>query len=67
VATGLGSAAVLAGIIQVPGISQLFGCTPLGPLAWAVVLRCATAATVISAVLPRFAPGLLIDHRVPVP
>jgi cation-transporting ATPase I len=66
VATGLGSAAVLAGIIQVPGISQLFGCTPLGPLAWAIVLGCATAATVTSAVLPRLAPGLLIDHRLPV-
>jgi len=34
-ATGLGSAALLAGLIQTPGLSQFFGCTPLGPLAWA--------------------------------
>ncbi|EUA56507.1 cation transporting ATPase, family protein [Mycobacterium xenopi 4042] len=31
VATALGSAAVLVGIVQTPGLSQFFGCTPLGP------------------------------------
>jgi cation-transporting ATPase I len=36
-ATTVGSAAVLAGIIQTPVVSQFFGCTPLGPLAWAGV------------------------------
>jgi cation-transporting ATPase I len=36
-ATTAGSAAVLAGIIQTPIVSQFFGCTPLGPLAWAGV------------------------------
>ncbi|MEU9499735.1 cation-translocating P-type ATPase [Streptomyces sp. NPDC048196] len=35
---GLGSAAVLAAIIQTPGISQFFGCTPLGPVAWSIAL-----------------------------
>jgi cation-transporting ATPase I len=55
--TGLGSAAVLAAVIQVPGASQLFGCTPLGPVAWAVVLACSTAATITSAVLPSLLPG----------
>jgi cation-transporting ATPase I len=34
-ATSLGSAAVLVGIVQTPGLSHFFGCTPLGPLAWA--------------------------------
>jgi cation-transporting ATPase I len=58
-ATGLGSAAVLAAIIQVPGASRLFGCTPLGPLSWAIVLGCSTAATITSAALPRLFPGLL--------
>ncbi|SDX66197.1 cation-transporting ATPase I [Geodermatophilus africanus] len=58
-ATGLGSAGVLAAVIQMPGASQLFGCTPLGPVAWAIVLGCSTAATITSAALPRLFPGLL--------
>jgi hypothetical protein len=33
VTTSLGSAAVLFGIVQTPGLSHFFGCTPLGPLA----------------------------------
>jgi cation-transporting P-type ATPase I len=64
-ATGLGSAAVLGTIIQVPGVSQLFGCRPLGPVAWAIVLGCSTAATVASAALPRLFPDLLTDPRAP--
>jgi len=55
-ATGLGSAALLAGLIQTPGISQFFGCTPLGPLAWTTVLASSTAATMIAAVAPRLLP-----------
>jgi cation-transporting ATPase I len=62
-ATGLGSAAVLGTIIQVPGVSQLFGCRPLGPLAWVIVLGCSTTATVTSAALPRLLPRLLADGR----
>jgi len=55
-ATGLGSAALLAGLIQTPGISQFFGCTPLGPLAWTTVLASSTAATMIAAAAPRLLP-----------
>ncbi|WP_448620676.1 HAD-IC family P-type ATPase [Geodermatophilus sp. URMC 65] len=62
-ATGLGSAGVLAATIQLPGASQLFGCTPLGPLSWAIVLACSTAATVTSAVLPRLFPALLAGQE----
>ncbi|MGC9535908.1 HAD-IC family P-type ATPase [Streptomyces sp. UG1] len=36
-ATALGSAAALAVLVETPGVSHLFGCTPLGPLAWAGV------------------------------
>ncbi len=36
-ATSLGSATVLVGIVQTPGLSHFFGCTPLGPVAWAGV------------------------------
>ncbi|OIJ93639.1 hypothetical protein BIV24_11745 [Streptomyces colonosanans] len=36
-ATALGSAVVLIGLIDTPLVSQFFGCTPLGPVAWAGV------------------------------
>ncbi|KUL40810.1 cation-translocating P-type ATPase [Streptomyces regalis] len=32
--TALGSAAVLFVLVETPGLSNLFGCTPLGPIAW---------------------------------
>ncbi|MBX7555228.1 cation-translocating P-type ATPase [Streptomyces sp. NPDC004232] len=52
--TALGSAAVLVALVETPLISQFFGCTPLGPVAWAGV---ATAMGV--AVLgPRLVPGI---------
>lgn len=35
--TALGSAAALVVLVEIPGLSQLFGCTPLGPVAWAGV------------------------------
>ncbi|MFI9272103.1 HAD-IC family P-type ATPase [Kitasatospora sp. NPDC052896] len=52
--TVLGSAAVLVGLIETPLVSQFFGCTPLGPVAWAGV---ATAMTV-AALGPRVLPAL---------
>jgi cation-transporting ATPase I len=33
-ATALGSAAALFVLVETPGLSHVFGCTPLGPLAW---------------------------------
>lgn len=48
-ATALGSAAVLAALVQTPGVSHFFGCTPLGPVAW---LGIALAIT-LSALAPR--------------
>jgi cation-transporting P-type ATPase I len=53
-ASSAGSAAVLVGIVQTPGVSHLFGCTPLGPLGWAIAGSASAAATV-TALLP---PGL---------
>ncbi|AZM63947.1 MULTISPECIES: cation-translocating P-type ATPase [unclassified Streptomyces] len=47
--TALGSAAVLAALVQTPGVSHFFGCTPLGPVAW---LGVALAIT-LSALAPR--------------
>ncbi|MFI9272215.1 cation-translocating P-type ATPase [Kitasatospora sp. NPDC052896] len=61
-ATTVGSAAVLAGIVQTPLVSHFFGCTPLGPLAWAGVGAAITVAVVSPwtlALAERLAPGTL--------
>ncbi|MFJ8666413.1 HAD-IC family P-type ATPase [Streptomyces sp. NPDC093600] len=46
-AAGIGSAAVLVAIIQTPGVSQFFGCTPLGPVAWGITLGAMAAALLL--------------------
>jgi cation-transporting ATPase I len=46
--TSIGSAAALAFIVQTPGLSQLFGCRPLGPFAWMTALGASTGATMLS-------------------
>ncbi|PSL57776.1 calcium-translocating P-type ATPase [Saccharothrix carnea] len=50
-AASLGSAAALGAVIQTPGVSQFFGCTPLGPVGWGIALSSATAANVLGLVL----------------
>jgi len=45
IASSIGSAAVLVGVIQTPGVSQFFGCTPLGPVGWGIAGFAAGAAT----------------------
>jgi cation-transporting ATPase I len=55
-ATGLGSTAVLVTLIQTPGVSQFFGCTPLDPLAWLTVAGCAGGTTVLAAAAGRLLP-----------
>jgi cation-transporting ATPase I len=55
------SLAVLVAVVQTPGVSRFFGCTPLDPLAWAVVLGSSAAGTagaeVVPALLRRAGPG----------
>jgi cation-transporting P-type ATPase I len=51
VGTAVGSALVLAAIVQTPGVSRFFGCTPLGPLAWAGV-GAGVAAGAVTSSLP---------------
>jgi magnesium-transporting ATPase (P-type) len=48
----LGSAAVLLGIVETPGISQMFGCSPVGPIGLATALGSSTLATGVSAAVP---------------
>ncbi|MFF0083509.1 HAD-IC family P-type ATPase [Streptomyces canus] len=52
--TSLGSAVALFAVVEIPGVSQLFGCTPLGPLAWAGV----AAAIVLALAGQRFVPAV---------
>ena len=54
VATALGSSAVLFAIVQTPGVSHFFGCTPLGPVAWTGVAGATAAATGLSVLAPNW-------------
>lgn len=54
VATALGSSVVLVAIVQTPGVSHFFGCTPLGPVAWAGVVGSTAAATGLSVLAPNW-------------
>jgi cation-transporting ATPase I len=54
VATALGSSAVLFAIVQTPGVSHFFGCTPLGPVAWTGVVGATAAATGLSVLAPNW-------------
>ncbi|HSA52601.1 MAG TPA: cation-translocating P-type ATPase [Yinghuangia sp.] len=48
---GVGSALLLAAVIQTPGVSNFFGCTPLGPVGWSIALSATTTATLANAAL----------------
>ena len=48
-----GSAALLAAIIQTPGLSHFFGCTPLGPIGWSIATGSAVGATLTNVGLKR--------------
>jgi len=50
--TSITSAALLAGIVQTPGLSHLFGCRPLGPIGWATAVGASTAATYAASRFP---------------
>jgi cation-transporting P-type ATPase I len=55
VITSIGSAAILGLIVQTPGLSQVFGCTPLGPVGWATALGSSALATSASVYYPEVA------------
>ncbi len=52
--TALGSAGVLVAIVQTPGVSHFFGCTPLGPVAWTGVIGATAGATAVSVLAPNW-------------
>jgi cation-transporting ATPase I len=51
-ATAAGSLAVLFAIVQTPGVSRFFGCRPLDPLSWLVVLGWAAVGTATAEIAP---------------
>ncbi|MFF7973088.1 HAD-IC family P-type ATPase [Streptomyces sp. NPDC007905] len=51
--TSLGSAVALVVLIETPGVSGAFGCTPLGPVAWAGVVAGIAVALAGQRALPR--------------
>jgi cation-transporting ATPase I len=46
------TAAALLAIVQTPGNSRFFGCTPLDPLSWLVVFVCAVGGAVAAELVP---------------
>jgi cation-transporting P-type ATPase I len=55
--TTLASVGVLFAVVETPGVSQLFGCTPIGPLAWTLVIGASAIGTGAAALAQRrFAP-----------
>ena len=50
---GLGSFAVLLGVVETPGLSHFFGCRPLGPIALGQAAVASGTATVVSVVAPK--------------
>jgi cation-transporting P-type ATPase I len=61
--TSLASTAVLAGIVQTPGLSHFFGCRPVGPVGWAIAVGASAAATGAAAGLPRLGERVLVRLR----
>ena len=61
VLTAAGSMTALAGAVMTPGLSQLLGCTPLGPVGWTQALGSAAVATAGAALVPVITERLV--HR----
>ncbi|MGW7255085.1 HAD-IC family P-type ATPase [Streptomyces sp. NPDC054834] len=57
--TALGSAAALVALVQTPGVSHLFGCTPLGPLGWTGVVVAIVLAVTGQRALPQVERAVL--------
>ncbi len=67
IATALGSGAVLVAAVQTPGVSQFFGCTPLGPVAWAIAGAATGIATAGSIVVPSVVTRVSSSWHTPLP
>ncbi|NBM15331.1 HAD-IC family P-type ATPase [Streptomyces sp. GC420] len=63
--TSLGSAAALAMVVQTPGLSGFFGCTPLGPVGWGIAVGAIASAMALGAALNPVARRLLPREGLP--
>ncbi|MGA8249142.1 MAG: cation transporting ATPase C-terminal domain-containing protein, partial [Mycobacterium sp.] len=52
VLTSIGSLGALAVVVTTPGLSHVFGCTPVDPFGWGQALLAATAASSLSVLAP---------------
>jgi len=53
----LASAGMLVAIVATPGLSEIFGCTPLGPVGWSIAAASSVGAAAAGALAPRLAQG----------
>ncbi|MGN9812008.1 HAD-IC family P-type ATPase [Micromonospora sp. BQ11] len=53
-----GSVGVLVAVVQTPGLSHFFGCTPLGPVGWSIATGTALGATVANSGITRLVERL---------
>ncbi|MDM4721677.1 HAD-IC family P-type ATPase [Micromonospora sp. WMMA1363] len=66
-----GSVGVLVLVVQTPGLSQFFGCTPLGPIGWTIATGSAVGATLANGAVARLVerlpapPTVDLLHRLP--
>jgi cation-transporting P-type ATPase I len=63
VSTAIGSLVAMAAVISTPGLSQLLGSTPLGPIGWSQALATAAAATTAAAIAPRIVGAFSTTQR----
>jgi cation-transporting ATPase I len=63
VLTAVGSLGAMGTLISIPVVSQLLGCTPLGPVGWGQALGAAAGATIAIAVLNRVSEGWGTPHK----
>jgi magnesium-transporting ATPase (P-type) len=63
--TGVGSAGLMFTIIQTPGLSQFFGCRPLGPIGWATAIGASAAATGLSSLASGLFAGEWLEPETP--
>lgn len=59
------SIGVLVAVVQTPGVSQFFGCTPLGPVGWTIAAGSALGATFANGALTRLVDRLPRPHDRP--
>jgi magnesium-transporting ATPase (P-type) len=63
--TSFASSALLATVVQTPGLSHFFGCRPLGPLGISIAVGASAAATSTAVIVPRVVSDLMRRFKLP--